>query len=421
MFRRLLSSDLLQGFAIYFGTSVLNRALPFLLLPLLTAYLGTEQYGVLSLYQAILAIALPIIGMNMSVNVTRIFFKEPREVIAQTVSAVLAVLSCSVAALTLIAVLVATFRGGIMGIPPFWLIAIPLIVGATSVNDLGLTILRNQQRAFNYGVLEISKTALELGITLYLVIQLQQGWEGRVAGIAISSIVLGSISAHRLWKSKLISRVLTRDRVNSVLRLSLPFIPHALGTALISMSDRFFIGQLLDTSAVGIYAAGAQLGMIMSVIVTSFNRSWSPWFFKTLAINTDQARKRIVQVTYMGFGTYLLIAVILSAFASWLFLKMTAEEFHSGITVIPWITFGYAMQGMYTLVFGYAVHAARTHQLALITATVTVITLALNYWLISTNGIVGAAQTTFAAYALMFAGTWWLANSIYKMPWFTFR
>src|SRR5690625_2389669 len=178
MLKRALSSDLLQGFAVYFGTSLLNRALPLLLLPLLTAYLVPEQYGIMSLYQAILAIMMPVIGMNMSVNITRIFFRQPKEEVAQTITAVLAVLGFSVAVLTIVAVLVAVFRGEIAGIPPFWLIILPLSVGASSVNDLGLTVLRNQQRAWYYSFLEILKTAVELGVTLFLVIQLQQGWEG---------------------------------------------------------------------------------------------------------------------------------------------------------------------------------------------------------------------------------------------------
>lgn len=417
MLKKALSSDLLQGFAVYFGTSLLNRALPFLLLPLLTAYLGPEQYGIMSLYQAILAIMIPVVGMNMSVNITRIFFSKPKEEVAQTITAVLAVLGFSVAVLTIVAVLVAMFRGDIAGIPPFWLIILPLTVGASSVNDLGLTVLRNQQRAWYYGFLEILKTAVELGVTLYLVTQLQQGWEGRVAGIATSALLVGVLSAVRLARTGLISRILTRERVRGVLKLSLPFVPHALGSALISMSDRFFINHLLNTSAVGIYSAGAQLGMVMSVIVTSFNRSWSPWFFKTLARDTDAVRRRIVKTTYACFAAYLGVAAIVTLLATWLLPVMTAPDFHSAVQVIPWIVFGYAMQGMYMTVFGYTVHTARTDRLALVTVMVTAITLLLNYVLVRMNGVVGAGQATFVAYTLMFLGTWLLSSRLYSMPW----
>src|SRR5688572_506180 len=111
MLKKLRSSTLLRGFSVYFGTSVANRALPFLLLPVLTAYLTPEEYGLMSLYQAVLAVATPILGMNMGVNITRIFFTRPKEEIAQTITAILSILALTSITITIGLLAFAWVRG----------------------------------------------------------------------------------------------------------------------------------------------------------------------------------------------------------------------------------------------------------------------------------------------------------------------
>ena len=55
-----------KSLSIYTIASLLNASIPFLLLPILTAYLTTEEYGLLSIIQIFIIFTLPFISINIS-------------------------------------------------------------------------------------------------------------------------------------------------------------------------------------------------------------------------------------------------------------------------------------------------------------------------------------------------------------------
>ena len=54
-------------------------------------------------------------------------------------------------------------------------------------------------------------------------------------------------------------------------------------------SDRIILMSILGATATGIYAVGYQIGMIISVLVTAFNKAY---LFKTLSNNPTYENKK---------------------------------------------------------------------------------------------------------------------------------
>jgi O-antigen/teichoic acid export membrane protein len=201
------------------------------------------------------------------------------------------------------------------------------------------------------------------------------------------------------------------------LKISLPLIPHAVGGVIITLGDRIFIDQMVSTSALGIYTVGYQFGMIMTLVVTAFNKTWSPWMYELLAFEKENSKILIVKATYLVSAGFIVLALVMTGISYYLLPFMTAPEFHSGFVYVIWIALGYAFNGMYVLVFPYGVHVGKTSYLGIITFSVAIINLVANYYLIKINGPLGAAQATLISYFIMFIGVWWYSNKLYPMPW----
>jgi Na+-driven multidrug efflux pump len=75
---------------------------------------------------------------------------------------------------------------------------------------------------------------------------------------------------------------------------------------------------------------------------------------------------------------------------------------------------------MYYMVGCYITYTRRTAVLSAITFITGILNVVLSYYLIISNGFVGAAQGTVIAYLISFAMTWYLAAREYPMPWFSF-
>lgn len=420
LFLKKLRDKLFRGFAIYLGSSIINKAIPFLLLPVLTHYLSTEEYGVLAIYQVIISFGMPIVGMNMQNNITRNFFNQSKEFVARMVFNLLMVLTVSSSLFLLLITGYLLFGGTQFSIPQRWLYVLPLLAFMNMVNNFNLTILRNRKRAAEYGGFEISRTIIDLSLTILLIVIYAFGWEGRATGILVASLIIGLISVFRIWQSGYLIFEFDIAQIREILKISLPLIPHAIGGVIITLGDRIFIDQMVSTSAVGIYTVGYQFGMIMTLVVMAFNKTWSPWMYELLAEEKDENKTTIVKATYLMSGGFIALALIVTGVSHYLLPFMTAEEYHSGFVYVIWIAMGYAFNGMYTLVFPYGVHLGNTSFLGITTFIAAIINLIANYFLISINGALGAAQATLLSYVVMFICVWWYSNKLYPMPWLFF-
>ena len=413
-----LKDNLFKGFAIYLSSSVINKAIPFLLLPVLTKYLSPKEYGILAIYQVMISFVTPLVGMNMHNNISRNFFSQTKEFIAKIVSNMLLVLTGAVMIILLLTAIYLLAGGSHFSIPERWIYALPLIAYMSALNVFNLTILRNRKHALEYGGFEISKTLLDLLLTILLVVIYGFNWEGRTSGILISTILIGLFSTYRIWKSGYLLFEIDVLKIKEILKISLPLIPHAIGGVILTLGDRVFIDQMVSTAELGVYTVGYQFGMIMILITSSFNKIWSPWMYELLSKRKENNKKTIVKTTYLMSAGYLILALIVTVLSYFLLPYMTTEKYHSGIVYVIWIALGYAFFGMYTLVFPYGVHVGKTSYLGIISLSAAIINLVTNYYLIKLNGAIGAAQATLISYMFMFFAVWWYSNRLFPMPWF---
>lgn len=413
-----LRKKLMKGFAIYLGSTIINKSIPFLLLPILTDYLSTEEYGALAIFQVIVTFGDTVIGLRMKSNINRNFFSKEKDVVAQIVYNMLLLLTASASVFLLLITAYIGLGGPLFSIPQRWFYVLPFLAFMNMVNTYNLAILRNRKRALEYGALEIGKTILNLSVSLLLIIAYGYGWEGRAYGIVSASFALCVLSLIRLGRSGYIKAKIDVKKMKEIMIISLPLIFHGLGTTVISLSDRIFIDQMIDTSAVGIYTVGYQFGMIMFLVVTAFNLTWTPWMYQLLSKELEKNKRKIVKATYLMGLVYIGLALGITLVSYFLLPVMTPEEYHSAFTYVIWIALGFAFNGMYSLVQPYGVHVGKTGYVGITTMIAAIINLVLNYYLIGKNGPVGAAQATLISYVLMFLTVWWYSNRLYPMPWF---
>lgn len=408
-------------FGSYFFFNSLTKVLPFLLLPVLTRYLTPEEYGIVALYQVLISFFVPIIGMNMQVNITRNFFRKSQEDVAQIIFSICAILVTNFLIVTTLIIFVITLYPSLFDLPTILWLALPIIALMSMLELLNLTVLRNQKRAVLYGAFQVSLVSTNLIITLLLVVGFGLTWQGRIAGIIIATCLLGTLGFIRLIRSSFVLPKFSKQITINILRISVPLIPHAISMVIISLSDRLFLDQMLGKEAVAIYTIGYQFGMIVAITTDSFNQVWSPWMYAQLAKVTPKIKLQIVRYTYLYDVGIVLFAIIVTYTSYFLINFMTTADYADATQFVIWVALGYALRGMYMMRFPYLVHVGKTSFLAILTAVSAIVNLIANYILIQSNGSLGAAQATLLSFGIQLIGVWWYTNKIYKMPWFNIK
>lgn len=402
---------------IYLGSSILNKLIPFLLLPIMTQYLSPQEYGALSIYMILITLYGAFIGMNIHINVSKNFFAVPKEEMAVYIGNMLFILLTSFIIYFFITFIGIRFFDTIFSIEADWLLVIPIISMMMMVNNINISILRNEGKAYTYGIFEISNTIINMSTTILFLVFFSFGWHSQVIGIITGYFIFFIIGIIYMYQRDYINFKIDTSKIKSILNISLPLIPHVLGAVVITMSDRIFIEQMVSLEAVGIYSVGYMFGMVVMLFTDAFIKAWSPWFFKSLAEPTDSRKQKIVKYTYIYIVGVFILALFISIIGETTLPYFVDEKFYGASEYILWISLGYAVHGVYKIFFPYLVHISKTSFLAFSTVVAAILNLLFNYILIKYFGTIGAAYATILAFFVSAALVFWYQNMNFHMPW----
>lgn len=417
--KNIFKSKLVGNTAIYALANVLNGAIPFLLLPILTRVFTPEEYGLVTLISAVIAIMGAFTGLSVhgAVNV-KYFDKEidhPKFVGASLM--VLAGSTCAVLVFLL-------FAGGKLSewihLPKQWLIIAAIASAAQFVINIRLTMWQVQEKATRYGFFQVTQTFFNLTLSLALVFWILLGWEGRTWGIVIAMIVFGSLAIVSLHREKLVHWRGDKQYAKAAMRFGVPLIPHVVGALAISVVDRPLIASILGAGSLGNYAVGMQLAMIVGMLSHAALNAYLPYLYHNLSKDDYLINKSLVCKTYVMFGVILLMTFLYSFVLPFIFQLFVGERFSGSLYIAKIAIVGYAFEGMYYMIAGLFFHKSKTALLSSITITCGVIGICLTYILVKNYGIEGAAWAFVITQAIYFICTWIISMKIAPLPWFSY-
>jgi len=386
-------------------------------LPILTEYLSPDEYGVLSIFQLLISFSTAFVGMNMSANISKNFFKYNKQQTSLMIGNILMILSLTTLIYFVITLGVSFYYQEIFSVPSNWVVIIPILSFMFMINTINLTILRNQEKAILFGIYEIANTAVNMGVTILLLLMYHYGWYSQAVGITIAYTLFFIISLLHMRKNSFIILRYDRKEARKVMKLSIPLIPHVVGGIIISLSDRFFIERMVSLEMVGIYSVGYMFGMVVMLFTDAFIKSWSPWFYRMLPDADNTKKIKIVKYSYLYILATFIIAFGISIFAKFIIPYVVDVRYAGAEIYVFWIAIGYAVHGVYKIFFPYLVHISKTSFLGVSTVIAAVLNLIFNYFLIKKCGAIGAAYATVLSFIISASLVFWYQNKHFKMPW----
>lgn len=419
MLKKLVSMSLFKTASTYAISNILNALIPFLLMPVLTRYLTPADYGITTMMQVMIGFMTPFVGLNLQGAIAVKYYKKDEIDFPKYISNCLFILAATSLLMTVTFICFAKQISQYTAFPIDWLWSILLICFGQFLINIVLTMLQVSTRPRFYGCIQISQTLLNLLLSLWLIIIVNFNWQGRVIAQIVTVTFFMIMSFFLLNKWHLLVFSYDKEYIKDALKFGIPLIPHALSYFFVSMSDRFWITNLIGVGATGVYAAGAQIGMALQLLAGSFNQAYSPWLYKNLGGITIEKKKKIVNFTYVYFIMILIFALVFSfVMPSFLHVFLGAQFYNSGDYILG-IALAGAFQGMYCMVVNYIFYVGKTYYLACITFLTSVLHIFNTYWAIVWFGAVGATYSSAFTTFITFILVWVLSNKMYPMPWWS--
>jgi O-antigen/teichoic acid export membrane protein len=413
----LLKSKLFKNAFIYTLSEILNKIVPFALLPILTMYLTPSDYGVVATYGAFIGILGVFMHLSIPGSVAINYFKISKEELKIYITNALFILSVTTSLAFLFIYLFHLDLIERLHIPYEWLIIGVISTSAQFITSLNLVLWQAEQNPKSFALYQIVQMLLNNTLVLIFVIGFSMGWQGQLVGQTMAVVIFSFVSFIFVYRRGYLSFKIKKEHISDALRFGIPLIPHTLSGWFKTGVDRIFLTSFLGVATTGLYAVGYQFGMIIGIIALAFNNAYAPYLFEKLSNITHREKKKLVALTYMYFLAILLIAAVLSYISPWLIINYLDVKYSESAQFVPWISFGYAFQGMYYMVVNYIFYLKKTHKLVSITFFSGFLHIVLSYFLIKENGPIGAAQATTISFFVTFILVWILSSKLYSMPW----
>lgn len=414
---KLKNSVLFKNTFIYTLLQLVKSGIPFLLLPILTRYLTPEDYGMIATYNTFVGAVSIFVGLSMAGAVGVSFFHLKQEELKKYIGNVFNILLLTTSVVVLIVIFFQPLLVERLKLPLFWLYIAIFVAWMQMITAINLTLWRSQQKAKPFAYYEVSQTLFNISLSLFLIIALNYGWEGRVIGTAMAAILFGLLSIVFIYKRDYAALNYSVDYMKDALKFGIHLIPHQMALWMRSGVDILLITSIVGVSSTGLYSVGFQFGMVVGIFANAFNNAFSPYLYEKLKSKTPEIQKNLVKFTYYYFIGIVIFAMLLSTFFIWLIPYFLDEKFQGASEYIYWISLAYAFQGMYLMVVNYIFYAKKNHLLSMVTISTSIFHVVLSYILINYTGPIGAAYASVISFSLTFILVWRISGRVVKMPW----
>ena len=380
-----------------FLSNILLRGISVFTAPVFSRLLGTSGYGVLSVYNIwvrVGAVAIPLQTQGTLAN-ARLEYPEEDQKKYQS-----SVMSLSVLCFLVFGALMVPFGGSVASALQLPRILIPLMLlqafGSFVTSFMGNKFTYEFKAGKNFA-LSAGTTLATVAVSLVLVLSFPQEsrYLGRILGNGLVYGILGIVfCCFILWHGK---TLWNPGYWKFCLSLCLPLVFYNLSDLILGQSDQVMLQHLVDTTSVGMYGLAYTFCNVLFTIFHSLNNTWVPFFFDDIK-NGARDRVKSSAKTFLELFTVLSMGFVL--LAPEVFRMYAGRDFWEGAGLIPLFATGYYLNFLCTFPVNYEYSRKKTKAVAVITVSCSLLNLALNYVLIQSLGMMGAALATTVSHAL---------------------
>lgn len=391
---------ILTNSALYSLTTLLQKGIGFFLLPLYTAFLTPDDYGIVNVVTSVSSFLSVLIMMSLTGAATRFHYRNTdenyRKVLWGTITTIVIISSLGWGAVffTFHKFLVDPFIGEVEFFP-YAVIGLANVI-ITPLYLLFQSSLQARQEALHYSINTFSNFIVHLGLAVLLIAVFKLGAVGMLLANVITSllffiyVLISYIPKIKMGIDKPIAK--------QALKYSLPLVPHHISLWSAGTLDRLFLNNIKGTAVTGVYSVGQQFGNVVGTIAYSVNQAFVPWFYQMIE-KGKEGIKKIEKMGLFAINGYSLFAFAISLFAPEVLRVMVSEGFRDAWKVIPIISFAFVFHGVYFFYINI-LFLKDTGWVFTVTLSAMAVDILFNILLIPIWGFYGSAIACFMTYFL---------------------
>jgi O-antigen/teichoic acid export membrane protein len=404
----LQNSKLVKETFSYTFINVLEKVIPFLLLPVYTRLMSKEDIGYFVLYQALFPLIVPLLTVSLQNAIFLNYFKISKEKFASYFTSIFLLfigIFCFTGSLFL------WFSNEIVQLSGFtsWGVKLLFFLAFFQfVNDLRQGLWRNQRKVRKFGIFTVLLSLLKNSVGLLLILYFGFDWEGILIGHLTGYSVFSLVAIYTFYREDYFSAKLSELKKNfrDGFKISFPLSLHKLSAWLGTTISRVFIANKMGPGFTASFGVASTFNVICTVLFDALNKAYAPALFEKLSRYNSNLNKGLIRMTSIYYIVIIGITVTITIIGYQTVGIIFGSQYESTKYFIIPLTLSAGLNGLYKIHINYIFFSKKTYFITFITVITAALNVPLAYYLIVNHGLLGAAYsmllTNFIYYILAY-------------------
>lgn len=366
------------------------KVFSFILVPVYTAYLSTEEYGISDLVINTASLLLPIFSLSINNAVLRFTIENKDDIRPYNIGMLHSFGSSALLALGLF--LTTQFTDINVG----YLFFIFVIYASNAISDIFLGYLRAQEEMYLITFCGVGSSIICLVSNILLIVVLRLGAYGFIISTAVGYLFNVVVILYHLRNKKVFDihsikcqKQLARDMYS----YSIPLAVSGITWWIYSSSDRYFVSGMCGIEENGIYSVANKVPNMLQMLQNVFSQAW---MFSIFSIyKTREGKEYIAKVYYMVSYVMCLGASVLITGNILLARVLYSKEFYAAWRYVPPLLLSITFTAIGTVMGQVLIAHKETKFQAKVALFTALLNCLLNFMLIKvTKDALGAAIAT---------------------------
>lgn len=378
-----------------------SKVLSFLLVPLYTAVLTTNEYGTADLVTTSVNLIMPLFTGLIYESVLR-FALDTKEDKKQIFS-----IGFWLTFVGSIAVIIFAQLLQFSSVFKDYVTLFILYYISLSFFNFIMQYVKGIEEVRIYSIAGVLNTFTYIFSNIVLLLFLHIGVKGYLISFIVGHTVssLYAFGASRAYKDFISWQKVQREKVVSMLKYSLPMIPNSVSWWISNSSDKYILLLFWGTAINGLYSVAYKIPSILTIFVSIFIGAWQ--ISAVDEFGSDASRNffsdihnKYEALLFTGGAALILMTKILASF-------LFSNDFFEAWKYTPVLIYASIFNSMASFVGSIYTSAKKTTMLFISTLLAAVINIVLNLLLIPQYSAMGAAIATLISYGVV-----WLVRLI---------
>ncbi len=415
MLKRFFKESLIYGLSTY-----IQKFIGVFLLPLYTALLTPEDYGILDLLGtvAIISIYLVVSGTDSSLS----YYYYRKEHIKERPIMVSSTLLIRITFASVAFIIVGLFSYNLSFLIfgkdySMFFILTGISLAVQSIYSFFTDLIRFEKRPWIFMWVSVTNLLVNISLNIYFILILEKGVWGAIMASVISYSLMAIFTITYVYKRYGIH--FSKEWAFKILKYGSPLIGTAIAVWILTTTDRYFLAHYRNIADIGIYAVGFKLASFLGLVSGALQMAWAPY---AMDIQYEPNAKKIyAKVFFIYFVVNILAVFFISMFSIDILKVFTQPAYYSAKAVVPFLCLSVVFFSGYFIVaigIGITKKARHTIWITLVAAAVNIV---MNFILTPAIGAVGAALSIMTANFLIFLLTLIVSQKLYPVDYGYFK